>query len=121
MSLMKRKYLEGRAAAQSSGYTTGNNFGFLNHSMAILQKRYQCCNEIVKPVMRDHDETMRRRIIGLTECLGDNREYEKPDNITSGCVVYKDVSSMSEGERLEKRIHNRTCLKEDEIYAVKQC
>ena len=121
MSLMRRKYLEGRAAAQSSGYTTGNNFGFLNTMGAVLQKRYQCCPQVVKPDMRDHDEVMRRRIIGLSECLGDSREYEKPENITSGCLVYKDVSSMSEGERLEKRIHRSTCLKEDEVYTVKHC
>jgi hypothetical protein len=121
MSLMRRKYLEGRAAAQSSGYTTGNNFGFLNTREAVLRKQFQCCAETVKPMMRDHEETHRRRIIGLAECTDEAREYEKPTNITNHCVVYKNVSSMSEGERMERKIYGRTCLKEDEIYSVKQC
>ena len=121
--LMRRKYDEARGASRSQGYTTSHNPSvYTNNTNTILHNRLKCCNEIVMPKIRDHEEHNRRRIIGLIECSGEKeKDYTKPDNILDGCDIHKDIKQMSESERLENRIHTKTCLASDPVYNAHHC
>lgn len=114
--VMKRKYDESKAVARSGFALDARVSGITNYSKGVLLKKYQCCQDIAKPLVRDGSHHHERGLIIREGC-----EDDAGDASGEGCNTVKPSGAMSEGERLRRKIHGKTCLGDEPIYAGHHC
>jgi hypothetical protein len=115
LMVMKRKYDESKAAARSGFALDARVAGITNYSKGVLLKKYQCCHDTVMPLVRDGSHHHERGLI-VREGCDDSSEISG-----DGCYTVKASGATSESERLKKKIHGKTCLADDPIYAAHNC